>query len=261
MLTLLQIEWMKIRRYKTFWLLVGLFMFLFLAWNYGAQRSTLSFGGGPANVLSASFGFPMVWDTLGYTLSWFVIFLCVFVIISVSNEFTFRTQRQHIIDGMHRLDFLHAKVLLILSFSIGVTLFYLCTSLWFGLYQGGDNPFEHATKAISVFTYTLNYLSFSALLAFIFRRAGISLTMLFAYFLVEAILSGTINAKFNTAYGNLLPLQCSDELLPLPLLQNLGKSLGGVSPALSNAVYGITSWVYIGLYYLLLRRKMQNTDL
>jgi len=261
MLTLLQIEWMKIRRYKTFWLLVGLFMFLFLVWNYGAQRSTLSLGGGPANVLSSSFGFPMVWDTLGFTLSWFVIFLCVFVIISVSNEFTFRTQRQHIIDGMQRVDFLHAKALLILSLSVGVTLFYLCASLLFGLLQGGDHPFDHATIAISVFTYTLNYLSFSALLAFVFRRAGISLTMLFAYFLLESIVSGIINAKFDTAYGNLLPLQCSDELLPLPLLQSMGNIVGGIKPQLSDGVYGITSWVYIGLYYLLLRRKMQNTDL
>ena len=198
---------------------------------------------------------------MGYLYSWFVIFLCVFVIISISNEFTYRTNRQHIIDGMERLDFLHAKALLVLTISLSATLFFMLTGFVFGFLNGGGNPFENFEKVGYVFLYTLNYLSFSAFLAFFIKRSGLSIMLLLAYFLMEAIISGLINWKFNTYIGNLMPLQCSDELLPLNALKALNNLAGNARPEAPVYLLVGCSIIYIGLYYGFLRRKLLTTDL
>lgn len=71
---LLHIEWLKLRKYRAFWLLVSLFSGIFLLWNYAINNSFLKLGGGPVNLLSNSYSFPSVWINMGYIYSWFVLF-------------------------------------------------------------------------------------------------------------------------------------------------------------------------------------------
>ncbi len=260
-MNLLKIEWLKLRRYSTFWILSSLFAGLFLLWNYGVNKSFISMGGGAGNLLSSTYSFPQIWGNMGYLYSWFVVFLCVFIIISISNEFAYRTNRQHIIDGMERLDFLHAKALLVLSVTISATAFFILTGFVFGFVNGGGNPFDNFGKVAYVFLYTLNYLSFSAFLTFFIKRSGLSIMLLLAYFLVESIMSGLINWKFNTYVGNLMPLQCSDELLPLNALKAINNLTGNARPDAPVYLLVACSIVYVGLYYIVLRRKIQTADL
>ncbi len=258
---LLMIEWMKLKKYYTFWILTGIFGLLYILWNYGVGSSMVSIGSGNLAILSKSYSFPQVWSNMGFIYSWFVIFLVVFIIISISNEFTFRTNRQHIIDGMHRLDFLHAKAILILAISIGATLFFYLISLIFGFAFGGGNMFDENYFILYAFIYTLNYLSFAALLTFFVKRSGLSIIFFFAYLLVETILTNVINKKLNTSVGNFTPLQSSDELLPFPLLDSLGKMSGLSQEALPAILYVGVSLAYILVYYLVARRKMLQSDL
>jgi hypothetical protein len=260
MIHLIYIEWLKLRKYTTFWVLVGLFAFLFMAWSYGVSNSFINIGGSSGSLLSGSFTFPDIWDNLGYIYSWFVVFLCVLIIISISNEFAFRTGRQHIIDGMERMEFLHAKSMLILLLSFIATLFFALTTLTMGLMKGGTQPFDHAIKILHVFLYTLNYVSFAALISFFIKRSGLSIMLLLAYFLFESIVSGIINWKFDTYLGNLLFLQCSDELLPLQVMKTLS-SLGQSKPEAPESLLMLFSVIYVGLYYFIVRRKLMHSDL
>lgn len=254
---LLNIEWLKIRKYTTFWVLVGLFTGLFFMWTYGISSGVLNIN----DMLKSSFAFPSIWANLGYLYSWFVIFLCVFVIISITNEFTFKTHRQNVIDGQSRMDFLHAKMFLILAITLSATLFFIVIGLIFGFANGGGNPFEGIEKIIYVFLFTLNYLSFSALLAFFIRRSGLSIILLLAYFLMESILGKLINMKLNTQVGNFFPLQSSDELLPWNALKSMANMVGTAKADLPNYAYLIASCVWIGIYYFVLRKKMTTSDL
>lgn len=261
MLHLLYIEWLKIKRYKTFWLLTSLFAGLYFLWNYGVNKSFVSMGSGPVNLLSSSYSFPAVWGNMGFVYSWLQLFLSILVIILVSNEFTFRTHRQHVIDGMHRLEFYHGKVFLILTISVISTVFFFILGILFGFLNGGGNPFQQIEKVGYVFLYTLNYTSFAGLLALLLKRSGISIVLLFAYFLFESILTNVINYKLDTNYGNLLPLQCSDELLPFPILKSMGNMIPFQKPEIQPIVYVIATVIYITIYYFIGRRKMLHTDL
>ncbi len=261
MIHLLKIEWLKLRRYTTFWVLIGLFASLYTMWNYGVAKSFVQMGGGPVNLMSNSYSFPAVWSNMGFIYSWFIFFLAIFIIISISNEFTFRTHRQHIIDGMHRLDFLHAKVGLIVIISLLATTFYALLAILFGFINGGGNPSQDIEKIIYVFIYTLNYLSFSALITFYIRRSGLAIVILFAYLLFETIFVKLINFKLDTNYGNLFPLQSSDELLPLNALKSLSNMMPSTVADIPVWIYLIASGVYILLYYFIARRKILTSDL
>jgi hypothetical protein len=70
-----------------------------------------------------------------------------------------------------------------------------------------------------------------------------------------------INKKLNTSVGNFTPLQSSDELLPFPLLDSLGKMSGLGQEALPAILYVGVSLAYILVYYLVARRKMLQSDL
>ncbi len=258
-MNLLKIEWLKLKKYPTFWILSGLFTGIFLTLIYGLNQSFIKLGGS-SNLLSSSYSFPSIWPNIGYFYSWFIIFLCVYIIISISNEFSYKTNRQHIIDGMNRIDFLHAKALLVISLSLGATVFFILTGLIFGFLNGGGNPFENFEVVGYVFLYALNYLSFAGFLAFFIKRSGLSIILLLAYFAVEGILSSLINGKFDTYVGNLLPLQSSDELLPLNVLKSLTEMTGARPEAPIYLLVGFSIF-YIVLYYFILRRKILTTDL
>ena len=259
MINLLQIEWMKLRKYATFWILCSLFSGLFILSVYGQNKSFIKLGGGPVDLLAGSFSFPNVWDNVAFTYSWFVIFLSVFMIISVSNEFTFRTGRQHIIDGMKRLDFLHSKLWLGICLSTAATVLFILTCLFFGAINGGGNPILHSEKIIYVFLFTVNYLMFATLLTFLIRRAGLGIILFLAYLVVEFLFMQFINWKFSTFMGSLLPLQASDELLPNPLMRTLGNATGMQSAPVMYCV-GM-SLFYISSYYFILRYKLLKSDL
>ncbi len=256
---LVKIEWLKLKSYPTFWILIGLFVSLFILANYGQYKSFVSLGSGPMNLVSSSYAFPQVWDNVGFTYSWFVIFLSVFIIISVSNEFTFRTGRQHVIDGLERIDYLHAKLILILILSLSATIFFTLVCLLFGFIGGGGNPLLHAERIIYVFIFTINYLSFAALLAFLMKRSGLAIILFLAYLIFEFFVMKFVNWKFNTFVGSLLPLQSSDELLPMPILNTLSQATGGIA---TPVMYSIgMSVFYISSYYLILRHKFLKSDI
>lgn len=260
---LLKIEWIKIKRYRTFWILTGIFVVLYLLNNIGVSNVVKEMNNQPVKISRESYAFPYVWNTMGYIYGWFVFFLSFFVIISITNEYSFKTQRQHIIDGMHRIDFLHAKALLILAISLASTLFYTILCMIFGFLFGGTGVFEQAMVIAYVFIYTVNYLSFAALLALFLKKTGLTIILFFTYILIEIGISTYINLKFSTQVGNLLPLQCSDELLPLrsmSFLKSMARQATS-STEISPYLYFGISIAFIFLYYFIARRKMLNSDL
>src|SRR5690606_18571465 len=98
---LLSIEWLKIKRYGTFWVLTGFFVVLMPLLNYQIFRGMVTVGGsgkGGINLLSQSYSFPAVWGNIGYWGSIFIIFLSILVIILITNEFGYKTHRQNVID-------------------------------------------------------------------------------------------------------------------------------------------------------------------
>src|SRR6476620_4018542 len=118
MLHLLKIDLKKLTSYRTFWVVCGLYFFTlafvtasgmeFLKWLAGKG---IEFGMTINVSRIPLYHFPDVWQNLVYISGFFKIVLAIMVVISITNEFTYRTIRQNIIDGMSRWEFLQSKIL------------------------------------------------------------------------------------------------------------------------------------------------------
>ena len=261
MKNLLAIEWLKIKRFRTFWILTGFFALLLPLWNYGISNGILKMGGGDINLISQAYGFGYVWQNLGFWTSIFVVFLSILTIIITTNEYQFRTNRQNIIDGWTRLHFYHAKWQLVLLLSLFTTLYVFIIGFIFGAMYGSISDFPGSIRHLFyVFVLSLNYYAFSLLLSVFFKRSGITIGIFFLYCMIlEALISKFVNWALNTNAGNFMPLQCSDELLPFPILDLL-KAMANMQDATNPLYYIAASFTWIIIYYFTGRQKLLRSD-
>jgi len=105
MIRLLKIDFRKLKSYRTFWVLNTMYYFLiasipisiyeFLKWLKGKGVDFDEFD--PTRIPISHF--PDVWQNLTYIYVFLKFFLAIIVIISITNEYTYKTIRQNIIDG------------------------------------------------------------------------------------------------------------------------------------------------------------------
>lgn len=261
MISLLAIEWLKIKRYRTFWILIGFFIVLLPLWNYEIASGMISMGNSSINLLSQAYSFPEVWGNLGFWASIFVVFLSILVIILTTNEYNYRTNRQNVIDGLSRMQFYHAKVGMVVMLSLAATLFLFLVGLIFGLANGGSisDVVDKFEQVGYFFLLSVDYLGFALFLSIWIKRSGLAIGLFFLYSIIlESILKGIINWKLDMKLGNYLPLQSSDELLPFPLV-SLMKHLAK-QPDASMWPYVIVTIVWCLIYYFAGRMMLQRSD-
>ena len=137
MVKLLKIELKKIMTYKVFWILMGLyFTFLIL----GILMAGFTINNWIDNLNQHSpipfphvrfYFFPDVWQNITFfaSIRFVLILPAIVVIILITNEFTNKTIRQNIVNGMSRQEFLLSKLQLIFLISLLIT-FILILSIF-----------------------------------------------------------------------------------------------------------------------------------
>lgn len=262
MISLLKIEWMKVKNYKAFWIFTVLYVFAIVGINYiGFYVNTLSqqnIPGGSA-VVSNYYGYPRVWGTVGYMSSWLLYFPGILFIMLLTNEFNFKTHRQNIIDGWNRGQFITVKFVFAILFSLCATFFNVLVALLFGsLTQGSSFSFEGMENIGYIFIQTSCYITFAMFLAVLFRKSGAAIAVFFLYGLIfEWLIAMLLNLKFELApLGYFFPLQASDVMLPIPFGD---KIFYKDSPPLYTLV--LASLAYVSLYYFFALKKFKRDDL
>src|SRR6202008_1787302 len=125
MAELLKIDLKKMVNYRTFWVVCGLY-FLTLAFVTASGMEILKWLASKGAEFGADininriplYHFPDVWQNLLYISGFFKIVIGIMTVISITNEYTYRTIRQNIIDGLSRWEFLLSKILTNLLLSV-----------------------------------------------------------------------------------------------------------------------------------------------
>lgn len=266
MIRMLKIEWLKIKDYRTFRVLMILFLISIFGINffvfYIKQLTTQS--NRQINVImGAPFDFPNVWHTVSY-ISSFLLFIPGLIIITfVTNEYTFRTTRQNIIDGWSRRQFIQVKIAFVILLSLLSTLCVFLAALLFGIGSGSTFSFSKIEFVGFYFIQAVSYTMVALLLSVIIKRSGLAIGIFFLYSLIiENMLSALLNYSGGNIHrssgpGDYLPLNSTDNLIPFPFFRDVLKI--GTQPS----VYILLgcSIVYLALYYFISVRKFQNDDL
>jgi ABC-2 type transport system permease protein len=260
MMNNLRTEWLKIKNYKAFWIFLGLYVISIVAINYIAfeiYHQTLRQEPMAASLIKDPYAFPNVWQTVGWMGSWLLYFPGIIIILLTSNEFTFKTHRQNIIDGWSRKEFVHTKLIFAIILSIVVTISSAFTALIFGAASKGSFSTDGISNIFFVFLQSLSYISLALLLAVLFRRSGVALIVFFLYGLIfESIIYGVINRYVHNQAGYFLPLQGTDVLIPMPFGNEI---IYRYAPEPAYLI--ASSLVYLALYYFFLVRKFERDDL
>lgn len=261
---MLAIEWMKIKRYRTFWILSGLFAILLPLWNYAISKGNLKATDGKSDaqvdIFNNTYKFNYLWQNMGFWASIFVVFISVLVIIMITNEYVYRTNRQNIIDGQTRMQFYHSKWLMAFVFAVATTLFVFITGFILGAANDSMSNFPGKIEHLFyLFILCLNYYGFALMLGLLFKRSGITIGIFFMYYLIIENLGEKLLNRYLPNAGDYMPLQASDELLPLPLMDLLkAMVLPDKAPAMSGFVIASLAWIII--YYIIGRLRLVKSD-
>ncbi len=261
-MNLLKIEWLKVKNYKAFWIFTILYIFSIAGINYiGYYINEITVESLPASkiLLGSPYGFPKVWQTVGWMSSWLLYFPGILFIMLLGNEFSFKTHRQNIIDGWSRMQFISVKFVFAILFSLGATIFNCLIALLFGfLTKGSVFSFEGIENVAYIFIQTIAYITFAMFLAILFRKSGAAIAVFFLFGLIfEWIISALVNFQMHmTPVGYFLPLQVTDVMLPIPFGN---KVIYKDAPAVYILV--VASIIYIGGYYFFSAKKFTTDDL
>ncbi len=227
MLNIIKTEWLKINKYPAFWWVMGItaltypginYMFIGIYKNITEQQS--SSGQIVKALIGNPFSFPEAWRTVGYISSLFVFIPAIVIILLIANEYTYKTNRQNIIDGWSRKKFMFGKLIDVLILSVIVTALYSIVALLIGIYST-TNPTTDKWKLvyyIGLFALqTFSQLSLAFMAGFLIRKSFISLAVFAFYFiLAEPIAVKVLKYKYKNEIGEFFPLEISHRLLPQP---------------------------------------------
>ncbi|NEN25757.1 ABC transporter permease subunit [Cryomorpha ignava] len=226
MLRLVKLEFLKLKTNRAFWILLGIYFvaLLLIAFSGGAILQYLENQGvtyrGLSPVILPIYDFEDIWQNLAWLGYFFKIFPALLIIISVTNEFQFKTHRQNIIDGLSRTEFFLSK----LSFAIFLALLSALVILIIGLILGFLNASDTSVDAIlynAVFIpahayQLLLYFLFTMFLALIIRKSAFTIMVLLIYTLMIEPIAAGILGHFYPLIGSLLPLQAFSSIVAFP---------------------------------------------
>src|SRR5579862_2082992 len=224
---ILKTEWLKIKKYPAFWWVMGITALTYPGINYifhGVYVDITQDNNKKGEILKAlignPFSFPEAWHTVAYLSSIFVFIPAIVVIMLITNEYSYKTNRQNIIDGWSRNDFMSAKLIDVLLLTSMVTLLYAVVAFILGVTNTEDKSANHLDLIyyIGLFALqTFSQLSLAFLVGLFLRKSFISLAVFSFYFIVlEPIAVNVLKYKYKTHIGEYFPLEISQKLLPVP---------------------------------------------
>ena len=234
----LKTEWLKIRNYPAFWWVMGMTALSYpginyIFWNMYLEITKKQNAAGKIAkmLLGNPFTFPETFHTTAYFSSFFVFIPAIVVIMLITNEYTYKTNRQNIIDGWSRNQFLLSKFFDVLMITLMVTLLYFIIALIIGI-SASTPPitriWEQARYVWLFALLTFSQLSFAFLIGFLVRKSFIALSIFVFYFLiVENFVVNIARIKVRNSdqnigrflpydIGRFMPLEISDRLIPVP---------------------------------------------
>lgn len=268
MLSALKVEWMKVKNYRAFWILLGITIFSIPGINYMLydimDNSFPKNRHGQNPILGSPFAFPDAWQTVTWNASLLFIIPAILLITLTTNEFSFKTHRQNIIDGWSRKQFITVKLVEVLLLSIFCTFIAFLTVLGFGFIgnklAAGISAWDQSRFLFFYFVQMLSYSMIAFLLSMLIKRAGLSIGIFLIYWIAENVVVGILRNKYKIQGVNFLPEEVTDRLIPLPYAKAL---LAKDTPQWEHLIPSllVVALLYLILYCFITSRKFLRSDL
>jgi len=225
MIRLLQIEFIKLWNNRASKVLI---ISYFVLLTSIALVAAIKFDIGPIKFHLADIGifnFPYIWHFNTFITAFFKLFLAIVIVSMMANEYSSKTIKQNLIDGLSKKEFILSKFLTVISFSLLSTVFVFVVSLILGLvYSDFDELsiiFSDLEFIFAFFVKLMGFFSFCLFLGILVKRSAFALGFLIIWQIFEGIARGLMQWKLfdgdttDTIMG-FFPLQSMFNLIKEP---------------------------------------------
>lgn len=267
MLHLLSIDLKKLTNYRTFWVVIIIyFSILVLVTTSGMAILTYLAArgaefGADINVRRIPlYHFPDVWQNLIWISGFLKFALGFMVVISVTNEFAYRTIRQNIIDGLSRWEFLQSKILTNVVLAAATTIGLFIIALGAGLIMSPElrigEIFDDIEFFPAYFLQVFGYLSFALMMSVLVNRAGLTILILMVARGLEMII---IHNVFEDLEGvhKFFPLESLEALITIPFKRYVFLEI--LDHPLVTTMLIASFWTFVFNY--LAYKKLERSDI
>jgi len=219
------------------------------------------------------FNFPIIWHITTFFASQFKFFFAIVVVSMIGNEYSNKTIKQNLIDGLSKKEFVLSKFYTIIFFSLVATLLIGIASYFIGLYYSSYTEASIIIRETNfLFAYFVKLVGFFSLCLFfgmLVKRSAFALAFLFILYILEWIILGLITWQFNFEIAekiqNFFPLKSMYKLIDQPFQRIMITKF----PDKSDLAYDYAvHWHEIGivliwtaLFIFLSYRLLKNRDL
>ena len=260
MFNLFKIEWLKIKTYRTFWILfVGFLIFFPVAFYLSGYKYMERVSKSESmqekilkSLLDVPFTFPKVWQASSWYGGMFFVLMGMLFILLITNEVQYRTHRQNIIDGWSRMDFLKAKFSILVFFVAVSTLLVFIMGLIVGsVFSTSNAKMFEGVYYVGYFALMATlYLMLAFLVAILVKRTGLSIIIYFAIVCIVDNVLWLIFTLKDSQLGYYMPLEAVDSLVPNPFKPKvLEKRTVADYTLIIAAVSYIAAYVFIIINY------------
>ena len=259
---LLSIEWIKIKKFRTSTILILAYMALvpawMFAWNYFFGNINKAIPIFPDT--KTLWSFPTVWKFVTYAASYFNLMLSVLVVILTANEFSSRTMRQHVIDGLSKQKVIAAKFLVVVGLAIFVSVYCYIIAVIFGISQSDSfGLWTNSHYTALFFIQSLCYFGLAFLIAILIRKSALSLIIFYGYIFVEAMIGFFLPPSVYLFF----PANAFSKLTPMPFFEILSVKRIEAGELINIPTYQnlIICGVYLVFIYVISYWRLKKKDL
>jgi len=219
---LLYIEWQKLYNYRLARIFLIIYFLLLLGVSIGLYQEFSLFGKEIRLKDQGFYSFPLVYNFLTYANSFLKIFLAFIIISTVVSEFTNRTFKQNLIDGLTRKEWLISKLAMIFLLCLFSTFVVGILCAFFGWVNPSKPPVGMGVQMEFLIFYFLEnfaFLVFAFFISVILRKAIFAFLFLFVWKFIEPVIMVILN--FALKGGDKTNVKKIIEFLPLDVQSNM----------------------------------------
>jgi ABC-type transport system involved in multi-copper enzyme maturation permease subunit len=281
MLRLLTIEFHKLKYNKAskilsiiyFGLLMSIALIASIKFEFGNFKLHLADAG--------IFNFPYIWHFNTYVASILKFFLLLVIVSMMSNEYSYKTLKQNLIDGLSKKEFILSKFYAVIVFAFISTIFVFIVSLVLGLVYSDYNEFAIIVSdleyLLAFFIKLVAFFSFGLFLGILVKRSAFAIGAMVVWLIIESMFKGFLYWQFQSSEKIGESVDSIMQFLPLEAMANLIKEpisrLGAVRSAANTmgeiftksysvdftTILIVSFWTFVFIYLsyrLLLKRDL-----
>lgn len=170
------------------------------------------------------FNFPYIWHFNTYVAAIFKFFLLLVIVSMMANEYSNKTLKQNLIDGLSKKEFILSKFYTVVALAFVSTFFVFIVSLILGFIYSSYNEigiiFSDLDYLLAFFVKLVGFFSFGLFLGILIKRSAFAVGAMFVWLIIESIVKGLLFWKFKPNVESIM------QFFPLESMSNLIKEPG-----------------------------------